>query len=65
VPVYLGYWTARVAADGELQFRNDVYGIDRRQATLLAERIARLRKTAQAAVAAIRGPDRVNVRSTD
>jgi L,D-transpeptidase YcbB len=65
VPVYLGYWTARVSADGDLQFRNDVYGIDRRQAALLAERIARLRKAAQAAVAAISGPGSLNERSTD
>jgi murein L,D-transpeptidase YcbB/YkuD len=28
LPVYLGYWTARVAADGILQFRQDLYGID-------------------------------------
>ena len=30
IPVYLGYWTARVSADGVLQFRKDVYGIDGR-----------------------------------
>ena len=28
LPVYLGYWTARVSADGILQFRTDLYGID-------------------------------------
>jgi murein L,D-transpeptidase YcbB/YkuD len=32
IPVYLGYWTARVSADGLLQFSDDVYGIDARQA---------------------------------
>ena len=35
LPVYLGYWTARVSADGILQFRDDLYGIDGRQMTLL------------------------------
>jgi L,D-transpeptidase YcbB len=54
VPVYLGYWTARVSGDGELQFRADVYGIDRRQAALLAERVARLRKASQAATRTMR-----------
>ena len=33
IPVYLGYWTARVSADGLVQFSDDVYGIDARQAT--------------------------------
>jgi murein L,D-transpeptidase YcbB/YkuD len=32
IPVYLGYWTARVSADGLIQFSDDVYGIDARQA---------------------------------
>jgi L,D-transpeptidase YcbB len=31
IRVYLGYWTARVSADGLLQFSDDVYGIDARQ----------------------------------
>jgi murein L,D-transpeptidase YcbB/YkuD len=35
LPVYLGYWTARVSADGILQFREDLYGIDARQQALL------------------------------
>ncbi len=52
IPVYLGYWTARVSADGILQFRRDVYDIDRRQTSLLAERLSRLRKTAAAAASA-------------
>ena len=30
IPVYLGYWTARVSGDGVMQFRKDVYGIDGR-----------------------------------
>jgi murein L,D-transpeptidase YcbB/YkuD len=28
LPVYLGYWTARMSADGLLQFRDDVYALD-------------------------------------
>jgi murein L,D-transpeptidase YcbB/YkuD len=36
LPVYLGYWTARISADGLLQFRDDLYGIDARQEALLA-----------------------------
>ena len=52
LPVYLGYWTARVASDGIMQFRKDVYGIDGRLSGLLADRLSRLRKTAAAAMAA-------------
>ena len=53
IPVYLGYWTARVSADGLIQFRKDVYGIDARQTSRLAERLKRLRKTAAAAAMAV------------
>jgi murein L,D-transpeptidase YcbB/YkuD len=52
VPVYLGYWTARVARDGSVEFRKDVYGIDRRQTAKLAERLERLRHSSTAAAAA-------------
>ena len=45
IPVYLGYWTARVSSDGQLQFRKDVYGIDVRQTALLQERLGRMRRT--------------------
>src|SRR5262249_6543250 len=36
IPVYLGYWTARVTPDGLVQFRKDIYEIDQRQTALLA-----------------------------
>jgi murein L,D-transpeptidase YcbB/YkuD len=50
LPVYLGYWTARVSADGILQFRNDVYGIDARQTTLLTSVVEKLKlRAAEAA----------------
>jgi murein L,D-transpeptidase YcbB/YkuD len=49
VPVYLGYWTARVRPDHTVQFRDDVYRIDRRLSARLEDRLERLRKTAQAA----------------
>jgi murein L,D-transpeptidase YcbB/YkuD len=53
IPVYIGYWTARVSADGLVQFRKDVYGIDGRLTTKLAERLERLRKSAAAAASAM------------
>jgi murein L,D-transpeptidase YcbB/YkuD len=51
LPVYLGYWTARVSADGIVQFRDDLYGIDARQQRLLTKAIEQLK--AQAAAAAM------------
>jgi L,D-transpeptidase YcbB len=53
IPVYLGYWTARVAGDGIVQFRTDVYGIDKRLSRLLADRLSRIRRSAAAAGAAV------------
>jgi L,D-transpeptidase YcbB len=52
IPVYLGYWTTRVAADGSVQFRKDVYGIEGRLSAKLAERLERMRTSAMAAVQA-------------
>jgi murein L,D-transpeptidase YcbB/YkuD len=52
LPVYLGYWTARMSADGILQLRDDLYGIDGRQMTLLAATIEKLKiRAAEAATA--------------
>ena len=56
VPVYLGYWTARVRPDKTVQFRKDVYEVDGRQMAMLSERLERLRKTGQAAAAATAAP---------
>ena len=50
LPVYLGYWTARVAADGILQFRDDLYGIDERQEAMLGRAMEKLRARAAQAV---------------
>jgi murein L,D-transpeptidase YcbB/YkuD len=53
IPVYLGYWTARVAADSVVQFRNDLYNVDAHQTAKLAERMERLRRSASAAAATV------------
>jgi murein L,D-transpeptidase YcbB/YkuD len=45
LPVYIGYWTAGVTPDGLVSFARDVYGIDASQAALVAERMARLKKS--------------------
>jgi murein L,D-transpeptidase YcbB/YkuD len=37
LPVYILYWTAFVGPDGLVEFRDDVYGRDRRLAAALAE----------------------------
>jgi murein L,D-transpeptidase YcbB/YkuD len=61
LPVYLGYWTARVSADGILQFRDDLYGIDAHQQALLGSTQTALKAHADAAaptVAATRAANR-------
>jgi murein L,D-transpeptidase YcbB/YkuD len=57
IPGYLGYWTARVSADHQVQFRKDVYGIDGRQSAKLAERLERM-KTSALAAAAVGAPEK-------
>src|SRR5262249_25832514 len=56
LPVYLGYWTARTSADGILQFREDVYGIDARQTWMLESTLDRRRAKAAAAAARAGAP---------
>jgi murein L,D-transpeptidase YcbB/YkuD len=57
IPFYLGYWTARVRPDDTVQFREDVYGVDSRLAKKLTDRLARLRRTGEAAAAATATPN--------
>jgi L,D-transpeptidase YcbB len=54
IPVYLGYWTARVAPDRQMQFRKDVYGIDANQSARLTERLKRMKTSALAAQETVR-----------
>jgi len=53
IPVYLGYWTARVTLDRQVQFRKDVYGIDANQSAKLSERLKRMKTSARAAETAV------------
>jgi len=53
MPVFLGYWTARVTPDHVVQFRKDVYGIDARQAAKLADRLEAMKASAAAAHASL------------
>jgi murein L,D-transpeptidase YcbB/YkuD len=58
IPVFIGYWTARVTPDGLAQFRRDVYGIDARQSAMVADRLRRLRASSEAGVAATSGSEK-------
>ena len=49
LPVYLGYFTVGTTPDGLLQFADDVYGVDTRQASMLADRLTSMKKSALAA----------------
>jgi murein L,D-transpeptidase YcbB/YkuD len=55
IPVFIGYWTARVTPDGLVQFRKDAYGIDARQRAMVADRLRRLRASSDAGVEATSG----------
>jgi murein L,D-transpeptidase YcbB/YkuD len=55
IPVYLGYFTARVSADGILQFRDDLYGIDAQQTTMINETLDKRKAKAVAAAARVGG----------
>jgi murein L,D-transpeptidase YcbB/YkuD len=59
IPVFLGYWTARVRPDNTVQFRKDVYQVDGRLQGRLKDRLARLRRSGKAAETA------TTVESTD
>ncbi len=58
IPVYIGYWTARVSPDGIVQFRDDAYGLDANQQALLADRLRRQEASTNAAAAAAQPPQR-------
>jgi murein L,D-transpeptidase YcbB/YkuD len=62
LPVYLGYWTARTSADGILQFRDDLYGIDARQTSMLESTLDKLKASAAAAAAAVDAPPKTAAR---
>ncbi|MDQ3486383.1 MAG: L,D-transpeptidase family protein, partial [Acidobacteriota bacterium] len=52
IPVFLGYWTARVRPDNTVQFRKDVYEVDGKLQARLNDRLARLRRSGEAAAVA-------------
>jgi murein L,D-transpeptidase YcbB/YkuD len=56
IPVFIGYWTARVAPDGLVQFREDVYGVDARLNAMVDDRMRRLRASSAAGVSVAAPP---------
>jgi murein L,D-transpeptidase YcbB/YkuD len=54
LPVYIVYLTARVSADGQVQFRQDLYGVDGRQGSRVIRSLARMQARAAVAAQALR-----------
>ena len=66
LPVYIGYWTASVSADGLVQFRKDIYGSDSRLTARVAERLPRLRAGAMDRIERVEPePDGRHIRTLD